>query len=259
MATKTKTSKAHMALTFTIGLVFIALVVWFIVSLIGGIVNIFHAGNLYSEGVTAGDISAASALSDQLASVEPDSEAYFEILLSNIVMQDMPAFKKIDDLDSQYLISYGLWQTITLNNSQGILSIGEDGQQYRVPKALVEKMARYYMPFSKKLEHQEVILCGEFAYNRFNGTYTVPNSYPANYLVPKVVAIKQNTEMALVEVTVDCYTTDGSMEDPAADEDNFRKRVVYTLARTKNTETADIAVETEHYTVVSMMQADKEE
>ena len=248
--------KKRMALTFCIGLAFIILVVWLIVSLIVGIVGLFRA-DVYSEGVDTDNIAAASALYDQLSSVEADSEEYFEILLDNFVMQDVPSFTSVNELDSEYIISFGLWQAITLNNSQGVLASGEDGQAYRVPKRLVEKMANYYLDYTAGYKHRNMDLCGEFTYNRLNGTYTVPQSYPATYLIPKVVKVELDETNHTAQVTVDCYEYNETDEDPTSNEANFRKREVYTLKKVANQEEAELAVEESRYQIVSMRQAEK--
>ncbi len=249
--------KAHIALTFCVGLAFISLVVWFIVEMILGIASIFHAKNVYSAGVDASAISGASALSEQLAAVTPESKEYFEILLADFIMQDPPVFKNAGELDSVYGISYGLWQAIALNNTQGILAVGEEDQQYRVPKALVEKMARYYLPSLGKLDHQSVEICGEFAYNKFNGTYTVPQSYPTDYLVPKVVSVGALTENDTLDVTVDCYKNNADPTEPVENGEKV-KQVIVTLKKTENTAKEDLAVEQYHYTILSMRSEEEE-
>lgn len=255
--TKAHPSKKRMALTFCIGLAFIALVVWGIVSIIGGIVGLFHADDIYSEGVDTDNIAAALTLKDQLDAVEPDSEEYFEILLDNFVMQDMPSFTNINDLDSEYIISYGLWQAITLNNSQGVLASGEDGQAYRVPKRLVEKLANYYVGYTEPYQHRNIEVCGTFTYNRLNGTYTVPMTYPTEYLIPNVVEIVPHEDDNTVTVTVDCYAYNDVDEDPTAKETNFRKREIYILKKVASKEERELAVEELHYQIVSMKQVEK--
>ncbi|MBR5783305.1 MAG: hypothetical protein IKY33_03685 [Clostridia bacterium] len=261
-APNTHPSKKRMALTFCIGLAFIGLVIWLIISLIVGVVGLFRA-DVYSEGVDTNNIAAASALYDQLSSVEADSEEYFEILLDNFVMQDVPSFTSINELDSEYLISFGLWQAITLNNSQGVLASGEDGQAYRVPKRLVEKLANYYTDYTESYKHRNMTVCGDFTYNRLNGTYTVPISYPTEYLIPNVVEITLDEENQTAQVTVDCYQNNDVDEDPLANEANFRKREVYTLKKVTSGDENELAYEELHYQIVSMRQvekiADKEE
>lgn len=246
-----------MALTFCIGLAFIVLVIWCLYLAVSGIVGLFRAGDVYSEGVDTAGIVAAATLHDQLISVEADSEEYFEILLSNFVMQDIPPFNNVNDLDSEYIISYGLWQTISLNNSQGILATGEDGQAYRVPKKLVEKLAKYYVEYTDPIRHKSVDICGAFKYNKLNGTYTVPMSYPTDYLVPNVVSVELNSDDNTAVVTVDCYQYNEVDEDPTAKESNFRKREVYTLKKAGNTSPAEASVEEVRYTIISMSQTEK--
>ncbi len=247
-----------MALTFCIGLVFIVLVVWLAYSMIAGVVGLFRAGDVYTEGVDTESITAAATLHDRLIQVEADSEEYFEILLSNFVMQDMPPFASVDDLNSEYIISYGLWQAIALNNSQGILAAGEDGQTYRVPKKLVEKLALYYADYSDTIQHKTVDICGNFKYNKLNGTYAVPISYPTDYLIPKVVSVEFNKDDNTAIVTLDCYEYNDVDEDPTAKEVNFRKREVYTLKKAGNTVPAEAAIEETRYQIVSMKQVEKE-
>lgn len=250
-------SRKRMALTFCIGLAFIALVIWLLVSIISGIVGLFHADDIYSEGVDTDNIAAALTLKDQLNAVEADSEEYFEILLDNFVMQDMPSFTNINELDSEYIISYGLWQAIALNNSQGVLASGEDGQAYRVPRRLVEKLANYYVDYDQPYQHKNIEVCGAFTYNRLNGTYTVPVVYPSEYLIPNVVQIEKHQDDNTVTVTVDCYAYNEVDEDPTAKESNFRKREVYTLKKVASTDAAELAVEELHYQIVSMKQVEK--
>ncbi|MBQ6946482.1 MAG: hypothetical protein IJN42_00395 [Clostridia bacterium] len=249
-------SKKRMALTFCIGLAFISLVVWGVWSLGSWTVGHFRAGQVYSEGVTTESIAAAATLHDQLAEVEPDSKEYFRILLANFVMQDVPPFAHVDDLDSEYIVSYGLWQTITLNNSQGILAPGENGG-YRIPKKLVEKLATYYVEYTDSIKHQNVSICGDFKYNSLNRTYSVPASYPTDYLIPKVVNVELNEENNTAEVTVDCYQYNDVDEDPTAKEVNFRKREIYTLKKMGNTAVNEASIEAVRYTIVSMKQAEK--
>ena len=250
-------TKKRMALTFCIGLAFIALVIWCLYLMVSGVIGLFRAGDVYTEGVSTKTVVAATALHDQLASVEADSEEYFEILLGNLVMQDVPPFTNVNELDSKYIISYGLWQTITLNNSQGILATEEDGQAYRIPKKLVEKLATYYVEYTDPIKHMNIDVCGEFKYNNLNGTYTVPASYPADYLIPNVVSVELDEEQNTAVVTVDCYQYNDVDEDPTAKESNFRKREVYTLKKAGNTSATEAAVEEVRYTVISMSQAEK--
>lgn len=253
--TVNRPSKKHMALTFCIGLVFIILVIWLLVSIVLGVIGLFRAGDVYSEGLDTQSITAAAVLQDQLTDVKVGSDKYFEVLLTDLVMQDVPSFASPDELDSEYVISYGLWQAITLNNSQGILTSGEDGQIYRVPKSLVEKLATYTLPYTDKIEHQTVDLCGTFTYNKLNGTYAIPISYPADYLVPKVVSASVEGDTAAV--TVDCYQYNEEEEDPTANESNFRKREIFTLKAVKNTDPSEAAIEETHYQVVKMTQVEK--
>ncbi len=250
-------TKKRMILTFCIGLAFICLVVWFLVSLVAGIIGLFHADDIYSAGLDTDNIAAALTLKDQLDAVEMNSEEYFEILLDNFVMQDMPSFTNINELDSENIISFGLWQAITLNNSQGILASGEDGQAYRVPKRLVEKLANYYVDYTQPYQHKNVEVCGNFTYNRLNGTYTVPSVYPTEYLIPNVVEIEKHDDDNTVVVTVDCYAYNDVDEDPTAKETNFRKREVYTLKKVASKDAAELAIEELHYQIVSMKQVEK--
>ncbi len=255
----TRPSKKRMALTFCIGLAFIALVCWLLVGSVMGIVGLFRATDVYTEGVDTESIAAAAALHDQLQQVEADSEEYFQILLSNFVMQDVPPFSNPDDINSEYIVSYGLWQAITLNNSQGILQPYDEahGLAYRVPKKLVEKLALYYIDYTDDIKHTSVDLCGTFKYNGMNGTYAVPSSYPVSYLIPKVVSVELNADDHTATVTVDCYEYNDVDEDPTAKEQNFRKREVFVLKKAGNTVAEEATIEETRYQIVSMKQIDK--
>ncbi len=248
-------SKKRMAITFTIGLATIVLVVWGLWAAIAGFIGLFRDGDLYVEGVSTESIPAAIVLQDRLSSVEPESAEYFEAVLERFVMQDVPPFASVGELPSEYVISFGLWQCISLNNSRGVLNPSDEG--YRVPRELVEKLANYYVGYEEKFEHRTMDLCGTFVYNDWNDTYSIPVSYPTDYLVPDVVDVKLDSGTGTAEVTVDCYRYNEIDEDPTANEHNFAKREVYVLKKVVSETSADHEIEATHYQIVSMKRVER--
>ncbi len=242
----------HKGITFTIGLAAIALVVWGLASAGVGIYRMFRPAGIYAVGVDPYHISGAAPLSARLAETEAGSEEYFETLLQNFIRQDFPDFTAAEDLNDDYLISFGLWQAITLQNSDGVFNYGENGN-ILVPGNMVEKLGGYYFDRVEKLHHRSVDLCGSFSYNQLNGCYTITAAGVSSYLVPDVVSINHSEDEVSVTLVVDCYESSGMEEgDITENQANFRKRVEITLQNVAVAEPADVAIEESRYMFTSL-------
>lgn len=242
----------HKGITFSIGLVTIGLVLWGMISLGMGVYRMFRPAGIYAVGVDPYFISGASPLLTRLSETEAESEEYFETLLQNFVRQDFPDFATAEELNDDYLISFGLWQAITLQNTDGVFNYGESGN-ILVPGNMVEKLSTYYFDRAEKLHHRSVELCGSFAYNQLNGCYTITAAGVSSYLLPDVVSITKSEDGTSVTLVVDCYESSGMEEgDVTENQANFRKRVEITLQNVAVAEPAEVALEESRYMFTSL-------
>jgi len=131
----------HKTLTFLIGLAFLGFCAYLLV--LGGnkIYHMFKPAHIYEEGVDPSLISA-SAPFDELRSsgLEEGTPEYFDLYIANFVKQDFPSFSDPSGLNTDYFLSYGIWQAIKVNG-QGVYAYDKNGS-FLIPKEDVEKFAR---------------------------------------------------------------------------------------------------------------------
>ena len=219
----------HDILTFCIGLTFIILVCTGVFMLGKGIFRGFFPSKIYANNVEPSMIHAGLLYDPENGDgdVEIGSKEYYENVVSNFVRLDFEEFDDANNIDDKYLISYGIWQGISLNNSQGIYNFDSKGS-FKIPKKDVEKYLNYSFDYNGKIKHKTVDLCKTFKYNSMNKCYTVTSSGIPSYMVPKVVEIEEKDKT--VVLTVDCYMqTDYEQGDATENEQNFQKRVEITL------------------------------
>ncbi len=221
---------AHEIISFIVGLLFLLLVGTAIFFIARGVYLFFKPNDIYANNVDPSLVFGGSVYdSYDGQELEIGSNEYYENYIANFIKQDFPDFEDPSDLNDEYLISYGIWQAITLNNSQGIYQYDKKGN-FKVPKGDVEKFAFYCFDFGRKIDHRTVDICGKFEYNIFNSCYTVSSSGTPSYLVPKVTKVEHNEEDGLITLTVDCYENSLLDSEQALDNSaNFRKRVKIVL------------------------------
>ncbi len=229
----------HKILTFLIGLAFLSACAFFLV--MGGIrvYRMFEPENIYEKNVDPALISS-SAPFDELkdSGLKEGSDEYFEQYIANFVRQNFPGFTDPLALDTDYFISYGIWQAIKVNG-QGVYAQAEDGS-FRVPKEDVEKYARYSFEYAGKFENRTVDICGKFTYDRLSGCYKVPGALEYTDLVPKVLDVEYDKEAMVYTVLVDCYYSDGlTEEDVTENSKNFAKRLSITLQKSEEIQELD--------------------
>ena len=217
--------KKHQIFTFTVGLVFIALVCFGVVSLAMKIYHVFVPQNIYADESTASSLYGGSVYEAVYAQeYEEASPEFFENYLDNFIRQDIAPFDDPSQISDDCIVSFGLWQAITLNNAQGVYGYTDNGS-FRVPAEDVEMYASYCLDYASKLEHGTVDICGKFKYSPLSKTYTIPSAGVEEYLMPDVIKVEQG-ENDTYTVTVDCYNASQmSAEDPTNDPDNFIRRV----------------------------------
>lgn len=222
-------TRGHKIFTFIVGLVFIAAVCFGICRLAVGVYRIFVPNNIYTDSAYKNTLYGGSVYEARTDEVyEEGSAEYFENYLGNFIMQDMPDFQDPLDLNDEYIISFGIWQAITLNNNQGVYTYNSKGS-FRIPVSDVEMYASYCFDFPRKIDHRSVDVCGNFKYNVLNKTYTVPAANIDSYLIPDILSVEKGENDTYV-ITADCY--EGNLmfsETPEDDPANFRRRVVITL------------------------------
>lgn len=219
----------HKIFTFTVGLAFIVFICFVAVTLVNRVYRVFVPDDIYADPNYVKHINGASVYETVDGEEYAEgSEQYFENYLSNFIKQDTPYFKEPLDLDDEYIISFGIWQAITLNNSQGIYTYDKKGN-FRVPASDVEMFSFYCLDYPEKIKHATVDLCGKFKYNPLNKTYTVPSSGVHEYLVPDVVKIDKG-EDDTYQLIVDYYKLDLiSSENLSSGPQNFVRRVKITM------------------------------
>lgn len=222
-------ARGHKIFTFIVGLVFIAAVCFGIGKLSVSIYRIFVPNNIYTDPAYENMLYGGSVYESRTDVVyEEGSAEFFENYLSNFIMQDMPNFDDPLDLNDEYIISFGIWQAITLNNYQGVYTYNSNGS-FRVPVKDVEMYASYCFDFPRRIDHRSVDICGNFKYNFLNKTYTVPAANIDSYLVPDILSVEEGENDTYI-ITADCYEGNlVSSEAPENDPANFIRRVVITL------------------------------
>lgn len=228
-ALKFLNEKKHQIFTFTVGLAFIALVCFGVVSLGIRIYRVFVPDGIYTDSSYENTLYGGSVYEASYAQeYEEASPEFFENYLDNFIRQDIAPFDDPSQISDDCIISFGLWQAITLNNAQGVYTYSDNGS-FRVPAKDVEMYASYCMDYASKLKHGTVDICGRFKYSSLSKTYTIPSAGVDEYLMPDVVKVEQGDNDTYA-VTVDCYNTSlMSSEDPTNDPDNFIRRVIITL------------------------------
>ncbi|MBR6794245.1 MAG: hypothetical protein IKM48_07840 [Clostridia bacterium] len=232
----------HKLLTFMIGLVFLAFCAFMLVLGINRVYHMFKPANIYLENVDPDLIWAGAAFDEvRAAEMEEGSADYFQLYIANFVRQDFPGFTSPLGLDTDYFVSFGIWQAIKVNG-QGVYNMKEDGS-FLIPKADVEKYARYSFDYPGKITHRDVDICGNFNYDSLSGCYKVgSDAMNATYLVPKILDVKFDEETNLYTISVDCYYQEGlSEEDATKDPTKFAKRLSITVQKVEEVMTINDA------------------
>lgn len=222
----------HKLLTFLIGLAFLSACGFLVFLGVRGIYHRFKPADIYLENVDPNLIWAGAAFDEVRASgMEEGTAEYFELYLANFVRQDFPGFTSPLGLDTDYFVSFGIWQAIKVNG-QGVYNMKEDGS-FLVPKADVEKYALYSFDYPGKITHRDVEVCGFFDYDSLNGCYKVTSeAMNATYMVPDVIDVKLDEATQTYTLTVDCYYQEGLTENDATeDPTKFAKRLSINLQK----------------------------
>lgn len=202
----------HKLLTFFIGLAFIGLCAFLLT--LGGIniYRMFRPANIYEEGVDPELIWASSAFNEVRESgLEEGTPEYFELYITNFVRQKAFSFEDTLELNTDHLVSYGIWQALK-TNATGVYTTRSDGS-ILVPKADVEKFAYYSFDYAGELTHRSVELCGDFKYESLSGCYRVPAAIDTtNFYVPDVLEVRYDEKENTYTLLVDLYLDDGLSE-----------------------------------------------
>ncbi len=222
----------HKLLTFFIGLVFLSFCVFLVGLGINRVYHLFKPADIYLDNVDPDLIWEGSAYDEvRAAGLEEGSKEYFELYISNFVRQNFPGFTNPLGLNTDYFVSFGIWQAIKVNG-QGVYHMKEDGS-FLVPKSDVEKYALYSFDYPGKITHHDVEVSASFDYDSLSGCYRVESdAMNETYMVPKVIDVKFDEETQLYTLTVDCYYQDGlSEEDATEDPTKFAKRLSITMQK----------------------------
>ncbi|MBQ6823442.1 MAG: hypothetical protein IJP27_02205 [Clostridia bacterium] len=220
----------HKLLTFCIGLAFLSLCAFLL--FLGGnkIYRMFKPENIYLQDPA---LFPGSAPFEEVrgSGFEEGTAEYFELYITNFVKQDFPGFTDPLALNTDYFLSYGIWQAIKVNG-QGLYATNEDGE-FLIPKADVDKYARYSFDYPGDIPNHSVEVCGNFTYDKLSGCYKVKTtSMEGTVLVPDVIDVKLDEATNVYTLTVDCYYQEGlSEEDVTKDPSKFAKRISITMQK----------------------------
>ena len=219
----------HRMFTFCVGLAFIGGVLFSVGLVASRIYRTFVPDDIYTDPGYKTSLYGGSVyeIFEEEAAEEGTPE-FFEDYISNLIRQDMPDFDDPSEINDDYLISFGLWQAIKLNNVSGVYTFDSRGN-FRVPKSDVDMYSLYCFDYARKLNHHSVDICSDFDYNMLNGTYKIKSAGVSSYLVPDVLEVEAG-ENDTYTLTVDCYEKGTfSGEDVTNDPNNFYKRVKIVL------------------------------
>lgn len=249
----------HRIFTFIIGLAFIGAVLFCVGFVSVKIYRIFVPNNIYTSQTFETSLTGGSVYEAQTDdSPQEGTPEFFEDYIHNLIRQDMPDFDDPLDLNDEYMISFGLWQAIKLNNSQGVYTYDSKGN-FRVPAKDVEMFTLYCFDFAREIDHRSVDVCSEFSYNVINKTYKIRSAGTQNYLIPDVIKVDQGENDTYI-LTVDCYHGSLiSVEDPTNDPSNFYKRVKITLQDMGIQDYTAVGNPVHRYIALSMETVDKTE
>ena len=220
----------HKIFTFFIGLAFLSLCALLLFLGGRGVYRMFKPQNIYQQDPAL--FPGSAPFEDVRSSgYEEGSAEYFELYIANFVKQDFPSFTDPLALNTDYFVSYGIWQAIKVNG-QGLYTTNEDGD-FLIPKADVEKYARYSFDYAGKITNRSVNVCGAFNYDKLSGCYKVKTtSMEQTTLVPDVIDVKFDEATSVYTITVDCYYQEGlSEEDVTKDPTKFAKRLSVTMQK----------------------------
>ena len=248
----------HKILTFSIGLAFLSGCAFLLVMGGNWVYHLFKPAHIYEEGVDP-DLIWAGAPFDELraSGLEEGSAEYFEEFIGNFIKQNFPGFSDPLELDTDYFVSYGIWQAIKVNG-QGVYATDENGI-IRIPKGDVEKFARYNFDFPGEIKNRDVEVGGGFEYDSLSGCYKVNAAMGNSMMVPNVLDIKTDEEKGETTLLVDCYQSDGlTGEDITQDPTKFVKRITITLRKVEETMTInDEEVPVSNYLYISSALVDE--
>jgi hypothetical protein len=230
----------HKILTFCIGLAFLAGCFALVFAGVKQVYHLFRPSDIYEAGWDSELVWPSMAFDELRDTGLPEgSEEYFEVFIANFVRQDFKSFKDPIELNTDYFISYGLWQALDANVN-GIYQTDESGT-LKIPKADVEKFARYNFDFTGEIKHHDLKdVDGGFDYDSLSGCYRVQAGMGGSYLVPDVVEVKVDEATGLTTLKVDCYRSEGlTAEDVTQDASKFVKCISITLQRVDDTKEVD--------------------
>ena len=244
--------KKHDIFTFLIGLAFIGLCCFAVIRLGSWVYRLFVPTDIYTDPSYENTLRGENVYEPMYMEegFEEGTPEFFERYLENFIRQDIPFFEDPTQIDDKYLVSFGLWQAISLNGSQNIYQTDEKGN-FRVPARDVETFAQYSLDYASKLKHSTVDICGKFKYSKLSKLYTIPSAGGESYLVPHVNEVTKGENDTYI-ITVDCYNSTMSGGDPTNDPQNFVRRVEIVMQDYGNTWVSETGVKMTHFKILSM-------
>lgn len=245
--------------TFTVGLAFLGFCGFAVVQIGIWVYGWFVPSDIYTDNSYKNSLDGSSVYEAMYAEegLEVASPEFFERYLANFIKQDIPYFDDPTQIDDEYIVSFGLWQAISLNGTQNIYTSDDKGN-FKVPASDVEKFSQYCLDYASKLKHSDVDICGKFSYNSLSKVYTIPSAGVEFSLIPDVIKVEESDNDSFI-LTVDCYNDNQvSIEDPTNDPDNFVRRVRITV-QDYGKKWSESGVEITQFKILSMQGVSEDE
>lgn len=124
--------------------------------------------------------------------------------IASLVSLNFPDFTDIKAVENDYIIAYGVWESLKNPAFAGGAVASED--RVYVTAESVEKVAKEELGYDSALNHHSLEQFGDFKFDVITSRYSAP-SYGidvAGYAKVKSCEVEGDT----VELTVDCYQDD---------------------------------------------------
>ena len=125
----------------------------------------------------------------------------YEGPIANIAKHDFPFFSDISQLDTDYLLSFGIWEVLSQSRFEESILYDEDG--IYVPQESVMECIRLYFPITTQPEFKTVSIYGDFKYLEDTHQYEIPVFGVEDMLIPRVADKHMDTSHGTVTLTID--------------------------------------------------------
>ncbi|MDP4153511.1 MAG: hypothetical protein Q8865_08770 [Bacillota bacterium] len=244
---KSKNKKLDFCITFTTGLLTLAIIVLALISGFKWVYGMFDDNNMLAPDnvENAGkevNIPPFVAPTDFLTLKNGDM--IYAGPISNIAQQDMPDFKSADDISDNYLLSFGIWQVLSQGGDYTDSFTQSDGTVH-IPFDAVSSAAHECFNFNRELPKEKITVYAPFDYSAENKSFiTQPYGIDPIYFARVQSVSEKNGQVLLtceyVTPSEQYAFEDGSGQKPAA-----KKTVLITIKPSKDSKYKILSLKTQ--------------